>query len=431
MTASRLVFLALLTGCGGGGEIGREFREHKAQVMADPGPAPAEWAPDGVLHLSPLLVDKLVRFGLTEYGAMQGESEATGPLGVRGTVAYDLAVNRVTLTNTDRCERCIAVDARIGGAVQYHFGPARGETPVDVRIGLDLRVDSDAGDDRSFNVTLQPQEVRDVRVQVSGLNAALRGIVEREVSAWGQTALSEQMQPIPVGTFGGSELPMRGMRVGATEGGGIELAFLTTSPTSAPLGAAPAKLRSGWKLDLSQASLVGLAAQAALGMGEVSRGVHVEPTALQIRPDDFELGLRLWKPSGRGWWRDYTVTGPIRIADGELVLAAESVEEVGQSDGALLADPLASLGESLILQYIAEGVNQTLPLAHMTTASGFDVNLSVLDVAATGDTLVVRGDLDIAVAPRRRPSTDGPLPRSGEVGRPPARTAPTRMERPR
>ena len=397
----------LLVGCGGDSVIETEFEAARSAAVADPGPAPEGWAPDGALHMSPALIDDLMKVGLETWGTLAGVSTARGPLGVRGEVQYDMEVRRVDIAGTDRCERCMTVSVRVGGDVDYRFGPVRGASPVTVDVALLTRLDVDSRRDQSFVVTLVTQEVDDVTVNVRNLGGGIGSTVNSELSEWGQQTLLGQMQPIELGTFGGEEFPLRALTVEATQDGGASLHFLTRSPTPAPVGRVVPKLRSGWQLDVSQQSLLGLAAKTSLEMGAVSHGVHVQPTGLRMRTGSFEMDLRLWKPEGRGWWRDYTVQGDIDLTDGALALSAKTVEETGQSEGALLADPLAAVGESVILSSIRDGVNQSLPLAHNTTASDFDVGLSVRSLTASSDTLIVKGDLSVS---RKMPDLVAPVP---------------------
>lgn len=440
MTRLAITAASLLAACGS--PITDLYEARRAELLADPGPAEEAWVPDGVLHLSPPLVDAAVQSGIEMYGAFQGTEEATGPLNVQGTVAYDLSVDRVDIRGTDRCERCVAIDARIGGEVDYRFGPARGSTPVSVRVGLDVRVDATADRALLWTVTLVPQEVREVEVRVSDLAAGIRGVVEEKVTAYAREALLARMEPIPVGTFGGEDLPIRAMSVQATDAGGVTLRFLTRSPTYAPLGDTQPKITQGWQLDLSQQSLIGIAARASLEAGELSHGVLAEPTALDIRHDGFSMGLRLWRPKGRGWWRDYTITGTVAIDEERIALAPTEVVEVAQSEGAVLADPLAAVGESVILSAIADSVNTSLPAFQQAEAQGMQVRLTVDSIRGSGGLLRIKGDLALSAAPPRRerptrtgsgtaapePQRDGGMSRPAPVSepRPAPRTRPRR-----
>ncbi len=394
MTRAILVGWCLMSGCGSN-EVAKEFEVARARATADPGPAPEGWAADGALHMSPALVDDLMKVGIETYGAMAGHTEARGPLGVRGSVDYEMSVRRLDVSGTTRCERCVAVTTRVGGDVNYQFGPVRGTTPVTVDVEVDVRFDVMPGSDSSFEVFMVTQEVRDVQVSVRNLGGGIRGVVERELSAWGQEALLARMQPISMGTFGGPDFPIRALAVDGTEDGGATMHFLTRSPTPMPVGQTVPKLRDGWQLDVSQSSLLGFAAKTSFELGELSHGVVVEPTGLRITTGSFEMDLRLWKPGGTGWWRDYTVSGGVTLEGAEMSLSARTVEETGQSPGAILADPLAAVGESFILKAIQDGVNQSLPLAHTSASSGFVADLGVRTVAAGGDILTVRGSLDI------------------------------------
>jgi len=418
--------VSLVAGCGS--PIGDAFEARRATLTADPGPAPSDWAPDGVLHLSPALVDALITAGLESYTAFSGEQEiAAGP--VSGSAAYALTVRRVDIAQSPRCEGCVEVRTRVRGDVDYRLGGVRGSTPVVANVSLDLRVDATADHAGTWTVAIVPQGVNDVQITIADLAGAVRRPIERQVGEAVSAALSENLTPIPVGAFGDDSLPLRAMSVAATDAGGVTIALLTTSPTSAPIGDSRMKIATGWQLDLSQASLLGLAARAGMEAGAVGDGVVVEPTSLAIGRDDFTMGLRLWRPTGRGWWRDYTVTGDLGISERLISLSARDVAEVAQSPGAVLADPLAAIGESVILSAIEGAVNTSLPSLQEAQAQGMTVGLRISTASGSGDVVRIKGDLSIAAVPpsrrdrpggRRPPAAegDGATPATGGMARP-------------
>jgi hypothetical protein len=86
-----------------------------------------------------------------------------------------------------------------------------------------------------------------------------------------------------------------------------------------------------------------------------------EPTKLELNTDGFLIGLRLWKTTGRGWWRDYEVGGEWRLEEGELVMKPGKVKDMGHSRGAALADPLIALAEGVIQKAIGGALNTAVP----------------------------------------------------------------------
>ena len=107
-----------------------------------------------------------------------------------------------------------------------------------------------------------------------------------------------------------------------------------------------------------------------------------------------ELGLRLWRTSGKGWWRDYTVSGPVTLTKSRIKLKAEDVREDGKSKGAVLADPLAALGEGIILRAIENSVAAAIPTSQAATSRGIKTTVTVTDLSgATDGVLTLRGTL--------------------------------------
>jgi len=87
---------------------------------------------------------------------------------------------------------------------------------------------------------------------------------------------------------------------------------------------------NGWRLDLATDSLLDLARIASFRAEPLPRQIVAEPTSLYVDGRSFTLGLRLWRVKGRGWWRDYSVTGTLAVTgDDRIALTPERVEPVG------------------------------------------------------------------------------------------------------
>ena len=123
-----------------------------------------------------------------------------------------------------------------------------------------------------------------------------------------------------------------------------------------------------------------------------------EPTHLTIEGDTFELGLRLWRVSGRGWWRDYTISGTVEAGTKRVLLAPVSVTKDAASPGAALVDPLAFLGQGVILRTIESALNTSMPASRADRFIGLDAALSVSKVQGEHGAVIVDGTLALTPA---------------------------------
>jgi hypothetical protein len=157
---------------------------------------------------------------------------------------------------------------------------------------------------------------------------------------------------------------------------------------------------------VSQDSLLDLARAAAFRYGAVSHDIVVEPTALSITGDAFDLGLRLWKPVGKGWWRDYTVHGTVKKAARGVKLSPETVVEGEKSRGAALADPLSALAEGYILKVLEDSVATSLPDRRSTEVDALKNDVRIQSVAGRQGDLVVSGTMSITASKAERTHRD-------------------------
>jgi hypothetical protein len=280
----------------------------------------------------------------------------------------------------------------------------QGSIPAKIRGVVDVDVTPEQVN-RTWTVTARVKEVRDVKVQLGRLPQVVRKLAEDEVAEQVRGALRE-LPDWSMSAIDGSSLPVRAARV-APSRAGIRVEMLTESPSPVPV-AAQAKLTEGWRLDVSQDSLVDLARAEAFRAGPVSHDVVVDPTDLRIGHGTFELDLRLWKTTGSGWWRDYTVQGSLAKGADRFALKARDVEQTGASEGAALADPLAYLGEGVILSSIADNVRAAFPAGTSAFAGGRRWSSRIRTISGEGERLTVTGDIVVDKLKKRDTSSKRP-----------------------
>lgn len=381
--------------CAGG--IQALYEDEKAAAMKSLS-APGDWSPDIRVRLSQDSLDDLVQVAVDE-GLLDWKQTVNLqlPLGVEAKVKPSASVDSLELSPSSACEGCLGLKARLDGRAAWSAAGASGSVPFTARVGGTV----------SFELDKQPAgwalsgRVREVdQVQVG--SAAIGNIDATSVlGGWISQAL-EQVEPVELGTFGGSELPLAGARL-ATSSGDLEVQLLSDLPDRQPVAPAT-KLRGAWELRIGTATLLGLARREAFETGPIAYDVAAIPTSLVINPGGFTLGLRLWKLEGNGWWRDYTVTGTVAASGGRLKLEPTGAEEGEKSQGAGLADPIALLAEGQILAAVEDGVRQSLPAGTAVQVGSRSVQARVSRVRGAMDHLVVMGTLDTS-------SSGGALPR--------------------
>ncbi len=391
---------ALLAGCPS--PIHSQYEAAREAALADPGPAPPEWQPDAMLHLSPPLVDAVLTAVLEEHGRIDEEVRLRIPIGA-ATLQPDLEVDRLSLGSSRRCASCLAVDTRLSGQLGWRVAGSDGTLPLTIDAEFDVELAA-ASDGDEWAVTLRPQDVRRLDVRSRRSSAVLQPLLDGAFQEWVRERLLQGIEPIPVARVGAEGLPLRAVSLAPAEEG-IAVSMLTTSPEPTPLPRRrAAQVSSGWRLDIAQDALLALARRAAFEHGPVARGVVVDPTALEITPERFTLGMRLWRPEGRGWWRDYTIVGEVAMRPDRIELKATDVQAEGQSPGAAVADPLAALAEGHILRALEDAIAASLPSAQRQTGHGFTTEVRARALDGSRGVLSIQGDLSVtkAAKPDRR-----------------------------
>ncbi|MBW1877600.1 MAG: hypothetical protein JRI25_06135 [Deltaproteobacteria bacterium] len=402
-----LLLSGLLTGCPSA--VLSQYEEARTAALADPGPVPSDWRPDAALYLSPELLDRLLVVVLEEHGTLRDEITVSIPLGGRLTLKPDLTVQSIDLQSTTRCEDCLAVDVTLTGPVAWRAGRATGDVPITAHAEFDTAFESTSDGEGTWTVTARPRDVRDLDLDLGGTTAMLEPLLESTLGDWFRAELLQRIPPINLGSFGNEDVPLRAVRV-ASARKGLAVGLLTGSPTPETLEEEVRRARQGWRLDISEDSLLDLAKAASFRAGPVSHDVVIEPTALSFTPDGFALEMRLWRPVGRGWWRDYSVQGQLEVKKRRVVLTPTTVEEGPKSKGAFFVDPLATLGEGRILEAIEDSINTAVPTHYATTAEGLQLSANLTGLQSANGMVTLRGDLEIARA-KRKPRTGPRRPR--------------------
>ncbi len=374
-----MVWLIAMLGCPR--PVASDFESAKVEATRRTSKVPSDWKPDAVLHLGHGMLDKLILELLEHYGTLEDDVYA----GV-ATLHPSLTVKEVRL-GEGACEDCLGVTTKLTGTLGVDTALGDTEVPlvVDVLFDAKVTVDRNAG---GWGLNLQPRSLRDLDVTVSGLGL---GYATQPVRQWLDTNLLADVPPQELTTLGGDDLPLRSVRV-VPRPKALQVQLLTVLPKAKPVAivdAAP----EGWRLDVSPSTLTGMAAAVAYEQGPLERDIVPTPTSLALDGDRFTLGLRLWRVSGKGWWRDYEVTGRVTVERGRFHFEPESAKKVRASRGAALADPLAALGRGVILKAIEEALATTLPATHRDDAEGLRTRVTARSISGRPGRITAEGDM--------------------------------------
>jgi hypothetical protein len=379
-----------------------QYEAARADALADPGPPPEDWKPDAILALSESQVDEMAGVLVEVYGRVEDRVE-TFVLGVPLVAEPKLAVKDVAISGSGRCKGCVAVDAKLAGDVKWSLGPKKGVVPVRATAGFDCEfVAQDEGG--VFDVTLVPRDVHALDLHVGSVDASASKALEQGLAEGLRERLLKDAKPIEVSEFGSADVPLRALRVVA-DGTTVRVAMLTRAPTPGAVSREDLSVTEGYRLVFSQDSLLDLARAEGFRAGAVSHDVVVEPTALALGKGTFDMGVRLWRPLGKGWWRDYQVRGVYRVDGSRVKLDPKDVTEGDKSKGAMFVDPLAALGEGLILKALEDSVATTLPLRQRQRAGQVRAVATVDGASGEAGKLFVDGRITLkpaaAADPRR------------------------------
>jgi len=385
-----ILALALLCACST--SVTPDYEAARDNALAKPTVLAADWRPDAVVHLSPALVDELVTVVVQQEGSFKKPFEVPLPVG-KARVQPNLHLDSLDLQSTRRCESCLAVYVSMSGVIKWTTPIGGGKSDVEVHADVDVLLQAlDQGD--KWIVTALPKQVRSLDLKLGRGKQSLPKVLEGKLAKQIEDRILADAAPRKIAEFGANS-PLLGVRL-VPAGGGIGIAMHTDSPTPTPLPSATARISEGWRLDLSEGSLTGIAARKGFETGAASHEVVIEPTSIDFEDGRFDMGLRLWRTAGRGWWRDYMVHGTVELKKKRIALKEESVDEMGKSPGADLADPLAALGQGLILRAIEDSVAASIPRSDSATHRGLVTTVELNGLSgATAGVLTVIGALKV------------------------------------
>lgn len=385
------MLLLMLLSCANG--IFQLYEQERAAVLAEPSPLGSSWDPELRVRLSDAALDDLasaaVKAGLL---ALDEKFEVEGPLGVTAQISPTVAVRSLALSAGKGCEACLTLKTELEGEAKWKLGSLKGTVPFSADLKGDLAFTLQK-DGQTWKATGRVKGIDKIKVKAGKSSELDLGPI---LDDWANE-ITERIPELDLGSFGGEDLPLRGLRL-AIRGGALSLEGVTDVVGGKAIGAEPAALDEGWEMAVSTETALAMMRRAAFEMGAIAYEVAADPRALKVAGDRFTLDLRLWKLARRGWWRDYEVTGVVEVTPRKIKLVPKNAREGETSDGAGLADPLALLAEGQILAAVEDGLAQTLPGQETIRAGGLEFKVATREVDGRAGLLFVRGELTTTAA---------------------------------
>ncbi len=365
------------------------YEEARTDALSDPGVPGARWKPDARMDLSNAVLDDLLS------GLVVGTELADAPLDVGvGTMRAHLEIKRFELVPEPRADGALAADLRVAGPISLKTPLGLVEQPVGAtaRLVATLAVEQRP---EGYALVLHAKSLERLELDAKGLvDQALDGTIRDLVLS--------AVPDYDLAVFSAEDLPIRAMEAERTAAG-VSLRIRTAAPDGEPLPELPAAGDDGFRVAVSAASLQQLARRQAFLSDPLQHDIVPEPTSLALSPGgDFVLGLRLWRPVGRGWWRTCEVKGSFEVKNGRVKIRAASVEELDQSKGAAFVDPLMALAEGVVFHAMEKALDVSLPAMRTDKVGGAKAATHVERVDIVGQALVATGDLDVSTRKPRK-----------------------------
>ena len=381
--------IAALMGCAG--NIHELYEQEKSAVL-HPTPLPRgdDWQGDVRIRISPESLSELSQSAL-DAGLLAWKKKLTldTPLGTIASVRPRAQVTQLRVSTGGSCADCLSLAGALKGEAKWKVGPLSGEVPFTARLAGDLSV-SIARDGKDWAIMGELDDLSRLK-----LNSVSVGKVDISdlLQQWGKDA-AEATPAFRISTLGGEDLPLRAVRLSVDERG-LGLEALTDVNGGRPIADSGAPLESDWRLRTSNETALAIMRQAAFEAGLLSHDIAIDPRSFTADASQFTLGLRLWRLSGKGWWRDYTVDGRMRVRGRKIELEANQAEEGEKSRGAGLADPLALLTEGLILETVVDSLKQAVPGSRSAAVGTHQLKAVTREIKGREDELVLTGILKL------------------------------------
>ena len=378
--------LWLLLSCAIG--IRGAYETERASVLRTPPPLAEEWTPDIRVRMTTATMSRVARSAVAQ-DMLQWKEELRlqTPLGPMIEVVPKVRVQSLQMRTSASCKACLVLHAQIEGGAQVNAGFLSTEIPfqADVSATTQLKVIEKDG---QWRVVAKVKKIRKLKVTAMG---GLGGSASEPLEKW-LTRAFKARGPIPLTTVGGEALPVRGLTV-HTAPGVLEVGIRTDVADTVDVGPASSPPEQ-WDIRMHPDTLVALLRVRSFTEGPGKFDIVDDPRALRMDGETFELDLRLWRLAGLGWWRDYTVTGEVKVKGKRLILTPTDAVPGEKSPGAGVADPIFLLAERKTLKGVTEGIRMAMPARKKTKVGKLQIKPSITAVSGTDEAIQISGAMD-------------------------------------
>ncbi|MEQ1566250.1 MAG: hypothetical protein ABMA64_11480 [Myxococcota bacterium] len=375
----------MLSTFGGCTSVIEQYEEAQTLATTPPGAAGDAWAPDAAIQLSEPLLDQIITASLHPAPTFDGTIQA-------GLVSLSpaLTVDSLKIGAATTCRECLQLDVNIGGSIGWSTMIGTGQAAAKIGCSLDSAL-AITPIENGFAIGAVPRAIHDVHLEIAGFNAGVN--LDGPISSFVQTTVLAGMPTLTLTEVGTDTAPVRALRITSQQKVlRVDLLSGARMNTAVPLILPPPT--DGFSVDVSLVSLLAIAKAEAFKAGPMTYGLLAEPTALDFSGDRFTVGLRLWKTTGRGWWRDYEIVGTWGLEGDQFVMNAERVVDKGHSPGAAFADPLIAMTEGIVQRSIRSALDTTVPASSgQLGALGAEIVLTGLE--ASNGILRARGTVKL------------------------------------
>ncbi len=386
-----MLLIALLAACAG--DIQGLYNAERDAVLTTLGPPSTKaWDPELDVRISEPALQRVTEAGLREgVGEFRKKLTVPNPLGVELSVTPKGQVRSVRVQTKKGCTGCLTVTAKVQGDARWEAGPLGGTVPFAATVSGQVRFEAVPAK-KGWEITGKLVSVD--RVEMDRTRAA-KVDLKPVLGEWIEDAL-KKAEPMDLGHFGGAGLPLRALRLDS-DADALHILGLVDAVGAVPVTGKAAPLTQDWDLRIHETTLAMLARREAFQLGMLEHDTAADPRALHLDGDRFTLDLRLWRLSGMGWWRDYTVDGTLALnpRTHKLSLKATDAKATEKSKGAAIADPLAFLAEGQLLGAVTGAVRASVPAATRAKVGGRALKAEALTAKGEGQHLVVIGRMTL------------------------------------
>ena len=365
-------------------EIKDEYEKNKAQVLQKPAELGDNWQPDIILRLNySALSDVAIKILSSELQTISLEKEFLG--------AKFLATSNLTLQSLQiedvPADHSMKILGRLTGPWAWKWKKLQGSESSDISFEGIAKISLEDGEMQLKIRKITKLEVHINPIKSIEIGSVLSGIINKKLS---------DTPPISLGKMDLEHFSMRKMRLMTTPtSSNIEIRSNVNHHAS--IQPPNTSMKQDWQLMVHQDTLLGWAQKAAFEKGIVALDTAVDIRDLSIEDTNFTLNLRLWNIGGvTHWWRDYQSKGSLSIRKNHLHFSNEELTEGLKSPLADWVDPLALMGEGLILEEISAQLQYSLPIQQKDTLKNHPWKFQTNRLKGEKDTLYVYGDIDFS-----------------------------------